>query len=129
MDIDADRGCESSFPNFGRLCRLARCRYYRGRRRVDSCEYRPHFVQIQNLRIALVGECLKDFNFAYVDHIEIRGYLDNNLQATGITGPDKVNFKEEAKYVVSVLNEGVRDASQFAVYLTDEEFNVLATKQ
>lgn len=128
MDIDADRGCESSFPNFGRLCRLARCRYYRGRRRVDSCEYRPHFVQIQNLRIALVGECLKDFNFAYVDHIEIRGYLDNNLQATGITGPDKVNFKEEAKYVVSVLNEGVRDASQFAVYLTDEEFNVLATK-
>lgn len=82
----------------------------------------------KNLRIALVGECLKDFNFAYVDHIEIRGYLDNNLQATGITGPDKVNFKEEAKYVVSVLNEGVRDASQFAVYLTDEEFNVLATK-
>ena len=54
--------------------------------------------------------------------------LDNNLQATGITGPEKVNFKEEAKYVVSVLNEGVRDASQFAVYLTDEEFNVLATK-
>ena len=82
----------------------------------------------KNLRIALVGECLKDFNFAYVDHIEIRGYLDNNLQATGITGPDKVNFKEEAKYVVSVLNEGVRDASQFTVYLTDEEFNVLATK-
>lgn len=82
----------------------------------------------KNLRIALVGECLEDFNFAYVDHIEIRGYLDNNLQAIGITGPDKVNFKEEAKYVVSVLNEGVRDASQFAVYLTDEEFNVLATK-
>ena len=26
------------------------------------------------------------------------------------------------------MNEGVRDASQFAVYLTDEEFNVLATK-
>lgn len=82
----------------------------------------------KNLRIALVGECLKDFNFAYADHIEICGYLDNNLQATGIAGPEKVNFKEEAKYVVSVLNEGVRDASQFTVYLTDEEFNVLATK-
>ena len=26
------------------------------------------------------------------------------------------------------MNEGVRDASQFTVYLTDEEFNVLATK-
>ena len=90
---------------------------------IDLASYKS-----KNLRIALVGECLKDFNFAYVDHIEIRGYLDNNLQATGITGPDKVNFKEEAKYVVSVLNEGVRDASQFTVYLTDEEFNVLATK-
>ncbi len=90
---------------------------------IDLASYKS-----KNLRIALVGECLKDFNFAYVDHIEIRGYLDNNLQATGITGPEKVNFKEEAKYVVSVLNEGVRDASQFKVYLTDEEFNVLATK-
>ncbi len=80
------------------------------------------------MRVALVGECLKGFNFAYADHIEICGYLDNNLQATGIAGPEKVNFKEEAKYVVSVLNEGVRDASQFTVYLTDEEFNVLATK-
>ena len=76
-----------------------------------------------------MGECLKGFNFAYADHIEICGYLDNNLQATGIAGPEKVNFKEEAKYVVSVLNEGVRDASQFTVYLTDEEFNVLATKR
>ena len=90
---------------------------------IDLASYKS-----KNLRIALVGECLEDFNFAYVDHIEIRGYLDNNLQATGITGPEKVNFKEEAKYVVSVLNEGVRDASQFTVYLTDEEFNVLATK-
>lgn len=90
---------------------------------IDLASYKS-----KNLRVALVGECLKGFNFAYVDHIEIRGYLDNNLQATGIAGPEKVNFKEEAKYVVSVLNEGVRDASQFTVYLTDEEFNVLATK-
>ena len=90
---------------------------------IDLASYKS-----KNLRVALVGECLKGFNFAYADHIEIRGYLDNNLQATGIAGPEKVNFKEEAKYVVSVLNEGVRDASQFTVYLTDEEFNVLATK-
>ena len=90
---------------------------------IDLASYKS-----KNLRVALVGECLKGFNFAYADHIEICGYLDNNLQATGIAGPEKVNFKEEAKYVVSVLNEGVRDASQFTVYLTDEEFNVLATK-
>lgn len=81
----------------------------------------------KNVRLSLVGECLEDFNFAYVDNIEIRSFPNHNLQATAITGPETVNFKEEAVYGVSVLNEGVNEASQFTVYLTDAEGNIFAS--
>lgn len=90
---------------------------------VDLAPYKS-----KNLRLALVGECVEDFNFAYVDNIEIRNYLTDNLQAVAITGPAKADFKKEAQYAVTVLNEGVNEASRFTVDLVDSEDRVLASK-
>ncbi len=90
---------------------------------IDLTKYKS-----ENVRISLVGECIEDFNFAYVDNIEIRSFPSHNLRSTAITGPEAVDFKEEAKYVVSILNEGVNDASPFTVYLIDEESNVFASE-
>lgn len=80
------------------------------------------------IRIAFVGECLKAYNFAYVDNVEIRSYYDNNLKATNISGPPSIKFKEEGRYIVSVFNDGVNSASNFSVSLSDAKNNIIETK-
>lgn len=82
-----------------------------------------------NIRIAFVGECIKSYNFVYVDNVEVRDYFNNNLKITGITGSELIKFNEKAEYVVSVFNDGINVASGFSVSLVSQENETIATKE
>ncbi|MFQ7041001.1 MAG: hypothetical protein ACLRRG_11355, partial [Barnesiella sp.] len=81
-----------------------------------------------NIRVAFMGECLKDYMFAYVDNVELRSFSESNLKAVSMDGPPFGKINEESVYTVSVFNEGITTVNDFIVNLVDADDNIVVSE-
>ena len=81
-----------------------------------------------NIRVAFMGECLKDYMFAYVDNVELRSFSESNLKAVSMDGPPFGKINEESVYIVSVFNEGITTVNDFIVNLVDGDDNIVVSE-
>jgi len=89
---------------------------------IDLAQYKS-----KGLRLAFLGECVKDYTFAYIDDIEIKDVPANDIAVTGINGPYKAHPGVDMTYTISLQNNGANDAEGLTVNLCDELGNTLTS--
>lgn len=84
-------------------------------------------LKSESLRIAFLGECLEDFNFAYIDNIVVDECQGNDMEIHLFDGPAKIVHGEDNKYIVQILNNGIDIVNDAVLKINDVEDNLLAT--